>query len=84
MHQNMYEMYKILEVHPFISSQAHELDLEVSNNNLKMKNLFLEEVIEGSQDINWIFSPSPFPAKRMSVMNKKNANMQDNTLQRIF
>ena len=48
-----------------------------------MKNLFLEEVKEGSQDIKWTFLPPAFPAKRMSVMNKKNANMQDITLQRI-
>ena len=48
-----------------------------------MKNLFLEEVKEGSQDIKWIFPPPPFLAKRMSVKNNKNANMQDITLQRI-
>ena len=43
----------------------------------------LEGVMEGSQEVNWIFFPPLFPAKRVSAMHKKRANTQDIILQRI-
>ena len=71
-------------VHSYISIEVQELVLEVSNHKLRPVQMTnLEEAIEGSQDINWIFSPPPFPAKRVSVMHKKTANTPDIILQRI-
>ena len=49
-----------------------------------MKNLFLEEVIEGSQEIFWLFPPPLSVAKRVRMVHiKKSANTQGIILQRI-
>ena len=50
---------------------------------VQMKNLFLEEVIEGSQEIIWLFPPPLSVAKRVRMLHKKNANTQDIVLERI-
>ena len=50
---------------------------------VQTKNLFLEEVIKGSQEIIWLFPPPLSVAKRVRMLHKKSANTQDIVLERI-